>query len=123
SSRRRRKTGARRWPSSVHDWNLTSATSFGCTQVVGFGRSGFSSNGQVLRSSGSRLAFTWATERSSKPDPTCDAKRSFFLSQYPTRIAPSDARDPLPRVQPPTTNSALRVGLTFSQAPERRPDS
>src|SRR5262249_22294911 len=122
SSLRRRNTGARRWSSSVQLWYLTSTTRRGSTHVVGVGRSGFSENGQVFRSSG--WSFFWPSEGvlSSRPGPTCDASRSFPSSPAPTSSAPSGARAPSPLVSPPTTKSAVRVGLTFSHASERRPD-
>ena len=49
SSRKRRNTGARKDASSVQFWNFTSATTFGSTQIVGFGNSGRSIGTAIQR--------------------------------------------------------------------------
>jgi hypothetical protein len=81
SSRKRTNTGARKAPSSVQLWKLTSAAILGSTQIVGPFNSGTSANGQVLRVNGSSRAFTCASVRVSKPEPTCDAYCSLPFSQ------------------------------------------
>src|SRR5512142_2139316 len=45
SSRRPRKTGWRSFPSSVHSWNATCATSFGSNHVAPFSRGGWEKGG------------------------------------------------------------------------------
>jgi len=68
-----------------------------------------------LQPASSSNAFVRLIDRSSKPEPTCEAYRSLFPCQYrgAARRAP---RAPLPFVYPPITNSALFVALTLSHS-------
>ena len=80
-----------------HSANPTSATSVGVAHTAGPFSSGLSSKGQSLHASASSLALRRASIASSRPEPTCDAKRSLPFSQWPTSSAAS-SRERLLRV-------------------------
>ena len=117
-----RNTGWRISPAVVHSVNLTSATSFGFTQVV-FASSGtFSATGFLAVMSGT---IFWCSERkvsALKPVPARPAYSQRFPSRTASTSAPKYLRLRRGAVNPTITTSCSWLALTFSQSRVRTPE-